>query len=254
MNNFIIFFKKEFLEFTRTKKLYIFLGIFALFGMISPVIARYMQEIIIASMGEQTALTVPPTTWVDSYSQLYNNLTQMGGLTTIFMFMGCVVSEKSNGSAALTLTKNLSHTTFIMAKFIAAATLFILSTLASVVLCYIYTYYLFGYAGQLQNVFMGGLVYSVFVLVLLAITVLASTIAKSTVVAGLLSFCGFILLIIANYIPKIGEYLPGTLLSKMIEITTDVFVGSVTGTMVISLCMIGALLALAICILKKQEI
>lgn len=254
MNSFIIFFKKEFLEFMRTKKLYIFLGIFALFGMMSPVIARYMQEIIIASMGNQTALTVPPTTWVDSYSQLYNNLTQMGGFSIIFVFMGCVASEKSNGSAALTLTKNLSHTTFIMAKFTAAATLFILSTLVSLILCYMYTYYLFGYAGQLQNVFMGALVYSVFVLVLLAITVLSSTIAKSTVVAGLLSFCGFILLIISNYMPKIGEYLPGILLTKMIEITTGVFLGSVTGTMAISLCIIGVSLGLAICSLKKQEI
>lgn len=96
--------------------------------------------------------------------------------------------------------------------------------------------------------------YSVFVLVLVAITVLASTLAKSTVVAGLLSFCGFIVLIMSNYIPKIGEYLPGALLSPIIEITTGEFIGSLSGTIAIALCSIGVFLLLSISILKRQEV
>lgn len=254
MNSLIVFFKKEWLELTRTKKLYIFLGIFALLGMISPVIARYMQEIIVASMGDKVPLVVPPTTWIDSYVQLYSNLAQMGGLSIIFIFMGCVVSEKQSGSAALTLTKNLSHARFIMAKFIAAATLLMISTLSSVILCYAYTNYLFGEAGELQSVFMGALAYFVFVLALLGATVLSSSIAKSTAVSAILAFCAFILLSVSNYTPKIGEYLPGTLLSKTMELTIGNFSNSIVWSIVTSLCITVLCLFTSIRILKRQEI
>lgn len=254
MNSFLVFCKKEWIELHRTKKLYIFLGIFVLFGMLSPLLSRYMQEIFTASMGDSFPVVVSPTTWVDSYSQLYSNLSQMGGISIIFIFMGCVVGEKQSGSAALTLTKNLPYTTFIMAKFIAAAALVIISTFSAVLLCYTYTYYLFGYAGEFQNVFMGALVYSIFAVVLLGATVLSSTIAKSTAVSALLSFCAFLLLIGSNYVPKIGVYLPGTLLSKTLEITTITFTASAIWSSVVALCMIYLCLFASIRILKGQEI
>lgn len=254
MNSFLVFCKKEWIELHRTKKLYIFWGIFALFGMLSPLLSRYMQEIIAASMGDSFPLVVSPTTWVDSYSQLYSNLSQIGGLSVIFIFMGCVVGEKQSGSAALTLTKNLHHTTFIMAKFIAATALIIISTFSAVLLCYTYTYNLFGYAGEFQNVLMGALVYSIFAVVLLGSTILSSTIAKSTAVSALLSFCAFLLLVVSNYVPKIGAYLPGTLLSKILEITTTTFSSSAIWSAVVALCITGVSLLASIRILKGQEI
>ncbi len=254
LNSFFVFTKKELLELTRTKKLYIFIGIFALFGMVSPVLARYMQEIVVAAMGSNVPLVMPPTTWIDSYSQLYSNLTQMGGLCVIFIFMGCVVGEKQSGSAALTLTKNLTHARFIMAKFTVSSAVLIASVVSAIILCYLYTYYLFETAGELQNVLMGALSYCIFMLLLVSVTVLSSTIAKSTAVSALLSFCGFILLSVSNYIPKIGAYLPGTLLSKAMELTTGTSSENVVWAIVISICIIVVCLFVSVRILKKQEI
>lgn len=254
MNGFLAFFQKEWLELIRTKKLSIFLGIFALFGMMSPILSRYMQEIITASMGDQLPFAVSPTTWVDSYSQLYSNLSQMGALSVIFIFMGCVVGEKQSGSAALTLTKNLSYTTFVVAKFLAAAVLMIVSVVMAVFLCYAYTYYLFGYAGEIKKVLTGGFTYCVFGLVLLSATVLSSTIAKGTAISALLSLGAFLLLIVSNYVPIIGTYLPGALMAKTLEVTTSAVSTSIVWPITIAFCITAVCILTSIHLLKRQEI
>lgn len=68
MHSFKVFLKKEWLEMIRTKKFFIFLCIFALFGMMGPVAAKYMQKIITMAMGNNAPISMQPTTWVDSWS------------------------------------------------------------------------------------------------------------------------------------------------------------------------------------------
>jgi ABC-2 type transport system permease protein len=89
MRSFIVFFQKEWMELIRTKKFFILLCIFALFGMMGPVVARYMQEIIVMAVGDKMPLIVPPTTWVDSWGQFYSNLSQMGGMCDIPIYGKC---------------------------------------------------------------------------------------------------------------------------------------------------------------------
>lgn len=254
MNSFVVFFQKEWMELIRTKKLYVLMGIFAFFGMLSPVIARYMAEIVAIAAGDMLSIDIPPTTWADSWAQFYSNLSQMGGICVIFMFMSCVSGEKQSGSAALTLTKNLSHTSFLIAKFAAAAIVFMISLFTAGALCYGYTYYLYGYAGALGDIVMGIAAYSVFTIVLLGVTVLASTIARSTAIVAVLSFCGFIILSISSYLPGIGQILPGNLLSKTAELSAGVLSNGIVWIFATSLCLTGLLLFLSVHILERQEI
>ena len=254
MRSFMVFIQKELLELVRTKKFFILLCVFALFGMLGPVTARYMQEIIIMAMGDTMPLEVPPSTWVDSWGQFYSNMSQMGGICMIFLFMGCVTGEKQSGSAALTLTKNLSHTSFIMAKFTAATSIFLTSILLAVLICFGYTYFLFGYAGEILNVLMGVIAYAVFTLALLAITVLTSTVSQNTTVSAVLAFCGFIILTISSYIPEIGSMMPGILLAKTVELSSGASYSSITVAVIISICISVICLYMSVLSLKRQEI
>lgn len=254
MRSFIVFVQKEWMELVRTKKFFILLCVFAFFGILGPVTARYMQEIIIMAMGDTMPITVPPTTWIDSWGQFYSNLSQMGGICVIFLFMGCVTGEKQSGSAALTLTKNLSHTSFIMAKFVTAVAIFCTSLLLTVLICFGYTYFLFGYAGEIASVLLGVVAYAVFVTTLIAVTVLTSTISRSTTVSALLAFCGFIILSVSGYTPKIGIVLPGTLLSKTTELSSGAAYSGMMWAVVISLCISALCLYLSVLSLKNQEI
>jgi len=254
MRSFLVFLQKEWTELVRTKKFFILLCIFAIFGMLGPVAARYMQEIIIMAMGDTMPITVPPTTWVDSWGQFYSNLSQMGGICIIFLFMGCIAGEKQSGSAALTLTKNLTHTSFVLAKFVMAGVIFLTSLLLAALICFGYTYFLFGYAGEILNVLLGVMAYAVFTVTLLAITVLTSTISQSTTVSATLAFCGFIILSVSGYVPKVGFVLPGSLLSKTVELSSGVHYYGMMEATIISLCISALCLYLSIHALKRQEI
>lgn len=220
MHSFKVFLNKEWLELIRTKKLFILLCIFALFGMMGPVTAKYMQEIIVMAMGSDAGITVPPATWVDSWSQFYSNLFQMGSLCSIFIFMGSVTNEKVSGAAALTLTKNLSHTKFVLAKYVAAVTAYLVSFVGAIVICYLYTYLLFGYAGEMAEIIFGAIICISVMMALISTVILASALSNSIAVSALLSFGAYIFIITLGYIPVIGEYMPGALLSKVVGYTT----------------------------------
>lgn len=254
MNSYRVFFQKEWMEIIRTKKLYILMGVFAFFAMLSPVITRYMSEIIALATDDLMMITVPPTTWIDSWSQFYGNISQIGCICVIFMFMGCVSGEKQSGSAALTLTKNLTYTGFIIVKYIAAAVCFTFSILIAGLICYAYTYYLFGYAGKISDLFMGIAAYSIFTFVLLSMTVLASTIARNTAVAALLSFCGFIVLSLSNLVPGIGRMLPGTLLSKTVELSHGIQSPDIIWTFIVTIIIAALCVFLSIRLFERQEI
>lgn len=254
MNSYRVFFQKEWMEIIRTKKLYILMGIFAFFAMLSPVITRYMSEIIALATDDLMIITVPPTTWIDSWSQFYGNISQIGCICVIFLFMSCVSGEKQSGSATLTLTKNLTHTNFIITKFIAAAVCFIVSIMFAGLICYAYTYYLFDYAGKISDILVGITAYSMFMFVLLSMTILASTIARSTAVVALLSFSGFIVLSLSNLIPGIGRILPGVLLSQTTELSHGINPPELLLAFIIAILITVICVFLSIRSLKTQEI
>ncbi len=254
MNSYRVFFQKEWMEIIRTKKLYILMGIYVFFAMLSPVITRYMSEIVLLATDDLMTITIPPTTWIDSWSQFYSNISQIGCICVIFLFMGCVVGEKQSGSAALTLTKNLTHTNFIITKFIAAVVCLTVSILFAGLICYAYTYYLFGYAGKISDILMGLIAYNMFIFVLLSITILASTIARSTAVAALISFCSFITLSFSNLIPGVGHILPGKLLSQTTKLSYGIKPPELLFTFIMAILITVFCIFLSIRSLKKQEI
>ena len=255
MHSFVVFIQKEWMEIVRTKKLFILLCVFSMFGIIAPLTARYMHEIIALAMGDTPLpFEIPPATWIDGWSQFYSNMTQMGIFCIIFLFMSCVTGEKQSGSASLTLTKNLSHTSFIMAKFVTASAVICLSFLLSVLICFGYTHLLFGYAGAVTDILLGAIAYAIFSLTLLAIVVLTSTMAKSTAISALLAFASFILLTILTHVPHIGSVMPGVLLSKPVELSAGAAYSGIIGAVIVSVCISALCLYGSVWSLKKQEV
>ena len=108
---FGILLRKELLESIRTFRLPVVAGLFLFVGLSSPVLARYLPEIIELAGGEQLGvIEIPTPTATDAVDQLVKNLAQFGALTAILLAMGLVASEKDRGTAAFILTKPVSRT------------------------------------------------------------------------------------------------------------------------------------------------
>ena len=143
--------RKEWLELWRTYRLLVVGAVLILFGLLSPLLARYTPEIIKTMPGgEAIAQVMPAPTIGDAVDQYVKNISQFGVLLALLLTMGTVVQEKTRGTAALMLVKPLPRLTFLLAKFVALALAFALTIALAAAACYYYTWLLFGVLGWRQ--------------------------------------------------------------------------------------------------------
>jgi ABC-2 type transport system permease protein len=176
-------FKKEWLEQRRTHRLLIAVVVLAAFGMLSPLMAKFMPEIFSLIPGaEQIASIIPAPTVNDAVAQYIKNITQFGVLMALLFCMGAVASEKEKGTAALVLSKPMGRGSFILAKFLAVAATFGLGMAAAALGGYYYTYYLFEPLAVGPFLAMNGLIL-VYMLFYSAVTLFFSTLTRTQFVA-----------------------------------------------------------------------
>lgn len=256
---FYAFFKKEITEMIKTQKAYILPAVFLFFGLLSPVTAKFMPQLMqqmLSDYGINMDKLMNPV-YLDSYSQLFKNISQMF-FVVVLVFSGMIVNEKTKGTALLVLTKPLSRASFILGKFFSAMCLYTFSYLLSCLACIYYTYLLFKgfYTPELFN----GLLYGLFLLwlygmFLICLTIFAGTAAKSFTVSAVSGVAFFLLMSAVSAIPKLGFYSPGIFVSMGYEILAgtkpikDSFI-TLLITVVASLLMLSG----SIVLFKRQEL
>jgi ABC-2 type transport system permease protein len=210
MTGFRVLLLKELLESWRTRRLPAVVGLFIVLGIISPLTARYMPEILKAALGSQLTVPVPIPTAADAILQVQKNLGQLGAFTAIVLAMGAVAAEKERGTAAFILTKPASRGAFLGAKLAALGLVLALATLVSVGIAWAYTAVLFE-PGPIG----GWVALAVLAWLALAawssITFLASTVSGSSALAAGVGVVALIGLSLIGAIPQVGRFLPAGL-------------------------------------------
>ena len=259
MANYFTFMRKEFTESLRTKRLLVLGCVFIFFAITGALLARYMGEFfaLVLPAGDELgqalidAMTDP--NWYESYVQFYSNIGQIGILAVLFMYMGTVQREIRTGTASLMFSKGLGFGSFILAKFTVAVILTTVITVVSTLVTYVYTFLLFGEAGQIGNILTGSLVFSLGTLMLLSIIILCSSLTKSSAVSGGLSFGVYFVLIISAAIPRIGRFSPQNLFSYPVAISTGHFADELTVSILLAVAITIIALFFATERLKKAE-
>jgi ABC-2 type transport system permease protein len=244
---------KELREQVRTLRLPVILILFALLGMLSPVLARYILEIVSAVGGEDLTGMIPEPSVGDAAIQFTKNLGQFGVLAAILVTMGSVANEKDHGTAAFLLTKPLGRGAFLLAKVLALGFLLGLATALAGVLCWFYASVLFeplpvaGFAGAC---FLVWLSLSVFA----AITFLASVVARSALVAGGIGIGALLVAGILSALPVVGPLLPTGLWGLADQLAVGTLPDPLVGPVLINVAIILASVALAGWSFQRQEL
>ena len=143
MSHFMVFLKKELIEYLRTYKFLIVFLVFVSFGLANPLIAKLTPDLLAALMPEGVALTLPEATSLDAWAQFFKNTQQMGLIVLLLVFSGILERELSTGSLLSLLTRGLSRRVVILAKYTAMNLVWGLSLVSSFLLTLVYTHYLF---------------------------------------------------------------------------------------------------------------
>lgn len=245
--------RKELLELLRTRRLPIVLVVFALLGLVSPVVARYIREILEAVGGAEFQGVIPDPVAGDAVAQLTRNLGQFGVLIAILVTMGSVAGEKERGTAAFVLTKPVGRVAFLGAKSAAIGLLLVAAVILAGVLCWLYTALLFeplplgGYAAAMALVWLSLVAFA-------AITFAASVIAPSTLVAGGIGLGALMVAGVVSIVPGVSSYLPTGLWGMANQLAIGVVPSGALGAIVVNVAIVAAAIGLALWQFRSQEL
>ncbi len=254
MRNYLAFLKKEVLEHSKTYKLLIMLMVFAVLGITNPLMAKLLPEILESLMTDSISIAIPEATIFDAWTQFFKNATQMGLIVMVILFSNVLSAELSKGTLINMLTKGLSRTAVILAKYTCMVLIWTISILLCFALTYSYTLYLFP-TGETAN-----LIFSIFCLwlfgvLLLAMLLLSATLTKSNygclLITGLTAVIGMLL----NIIPSVHKFNPISLATDNLGLITNSIESSSLFYAVLNASLLSLFfVALSVLIFRKKQI
>ena len=215
MSMLLAFSKKEWLEAVRTGRLFLLLLLFALFGIMSPAIAKllpWMMEMFADTMAESgLMITEIKVDAMTSWTQFFKNI-PIALIAFLLLCSDLFTKEYQSGTLLLMLTKGLSRGKAVLAKF---GLLFILWTLCYF-LCFSITY---GYNAYFWDNsiaeslgFSAVLWWLVGIWLLCLLVLFSAFLQNGTGVAACIG--GSVLLVyLVSLLPKIKPYTPMALLN-----------------------------------------
>jgi len=220
-------------------------------GIVSPLTARYMNEILAAALAGQLPVVLPDPTAATALEQLQKNLGQLGALAAIALAMGSVAGELERGTAALVLAQPATRPAFLLAKLSGIAIVLAACTVLGTAVAWIYTAVLFeplpvaGWAAFAALAWLALVTWA-------ALTFLASTVTGSTTAAAGLGFVALVAVSLVAIVPALDHVLPTGLAAPAAALAsgatdgldTGALASAVGGTLVLIVaCAAGALAA-----------
>jgi ABC-2 type transport system permease protein len=245
---------KEMLYQWRTKRLLIVCGVFLVFGMISPLLAEFMPQILGSVEGaEQFADLIPEPTVGDAIGQYVKNVTQFGFLLAILLGMGALAAEKEKGTAAMILSKPMPRWAYVSSKFGSQALVYAVAFLLAAVAAFYYTVFLFE-SVDFPGFLLANLLLLAWLLIFVAVTMLGSALGKSTAAAAGWAAIGAVVLLVAGSVPRYGALAPAGLVAWAGQLALGESGGTNGGALAMSLVLVLVFLIAGLATFEEQEV
>jgi ABC-2 type transport system permease protein len=246
--------RKELVQQWRTKRVIVVGAVFLLFGLMSPLLAKFTPQMLTMVEGaEQFADLIPEPTTTDSLTQYIKNLTQFGFILAILLGMGAVAGEKERGTTAMILSKPLPRWAFLLSKFTAQALVYLGGFVLAGLGAAYYTSILFE-PFRLGPFLLGNGLLLLWLLVFTAVTLLGSTISSSTGAAAGIGLVGAVVLLLTGSLPRVGMLMPSGLVGWASQLGLDVTVQANGGAVAANVVLIVVMLVTAVALFETQEL
>lgn len=210
MRSLFAFMKKEFTEQLRSGRLIILGLLFVLFGIMNPAIAKltpWLLETMADSLAESGMIvTDVKVSAMDSWVQFYKNI-PMGLIAFVLLESSIFTKEYTSGTLVLSLTKGLERYKVVISKTLVLTVLWSICYWMCFGITYGYNAY-FWDNSIAQNLIFSASCWWLFSVMVVALMVLFSVVAKSN--TGVLLGTGGVVLTsyLIGLLPKCNKYLP----------------------------------------------
>ncbi len=252
MRGFSAFLGKEFLEAVRSYKLFIMLIVFAAFGMMNPLVAKLTPDLMAAFLPAGMTLDLPAPSALDSWTQFFKNISQIGLIIMVVVFSGVLSQEVGRGSLIPLLTKGLSRVSVIAAKLVAMVAIWTGSVAVCFGVTWGYTVYLFP-GDQVDHLLAGVGCLWLFGVCLLAWLLLAASLTSSNYGCLLITGAVVVVAMVAGIIPEAYRYNPLTLASRNLDLLTGALdLSTVSDALVVTVVMTVACAGAAVLVFRRK--
>lgn len=253
MTGYLAFTKKELKENTKNFRLLVMVFIFLIFGLSSPLLARFTPEILSAFASGMDISVTPPAA-MDSWEQYYKNISGIGFSALIILFGSMLSSEYSKGTLIIMLTKGLSRPSVILAKFTASAAVMTLCYWASFAVTYGYTAFLF-HEPPLPHTLFAALALWIIGFLYLSILLLGCVLFRQTFTSILFTGGMAALFSLLTFVKQTEPYNPFILTSRNLDLLSGKAVPSEFFIpMLLTLVLIIVSLCAAVKIFNKKQL
>lgn len=253
MRGYSAFLKKEITENMRNFRLLILLTLFLVFGLVSPLTAKFNQEII-AIFAPDMQITFTESTALDAWEQFYKNISGMGFSALIILFGSCLSNEYAKGTLIIMLTKGLSRPAVIFSKFSAAVLIMTLCFWAGFALAYGYTAILWQ-GVSLPHAFFAALALWMTGLLYLSILIFGCVLFQQTFTSILFTGGVVMVLSVLSMLKQVADYSPMILTTKNLQLLsgkTDI--SSFLIPTIITIGMAAGFLYAAVAVFDKKQL
>lgn len=215
--------KYDFFFLLKTHKVTVFVAVFVLFSILSPLTAKYIGEILEAlTGGTDIVIDFGTPTVYTAYEQYISDLYETIFFVVLFVSVSIFIRDKSRGLATLIFSKPVNRTKYVLSKYISFMVMIIVSTVVGYLIFTYYTYFLFDEVFFAKGLGMIAL-YVLYLAFISSIAMFFAIITKHYLSAISLTFGVYILISILTIFGDIAvfEVLPGMLINSIVGILYD---------------------------------
>lgn len=144
VDTLLVLLGKEWKESVRTSRLLIWVAVCLFFGILSPLTAYFMPNILsYVGASQNILISIGTITYHDAMEQYLKNFTQIGTIVIIVVSMGSVAAEKGEGALQFLLVHPVSRTAILLAKMGALKLTLLIGQLVGMFCMAGYSLYLF---------------------------------------------------------------------------------------------------------------
>ncbi len=253
MTGFGAFLGKEAREIVRTWRIWVVPGLVLLMAVSGPIMAYFTPAILKwALQGSEAQFDLPDPTYVDSYMQWTQNLSQLVTFALVIVLGGIISSEVRQGTALMVLTRPLSRAAFVTAKVLVNVVFLILVVVVGAAVTFGLTVALFPGAPAGPVAAATGM-WLVWAVVLVALMALLSAALSSGAAASGIALGFYIAVSLVGIWPPASRYSPAGLITSMSPLAASQSV-EVVWPIVTGLMLAAALVAGAVWVFSRREL
>ncbi len=245
----------EWLRLVRTRRWLALLGVYVFFGLVGPLTARYLGEIVGFAGGELEGAVIefPPPTPQDGIAQYVSNAMQIGTLVAVVVAAGALAFDAIPEMGVFLRTRVKSMQRILAPRLVVTTAAVSSAFVAGVAAAWYETWVLIGPV-DVGGMLLGTVLTVVFLAFVVALVAAVAGRAKTVLGTVLISIVVLLVMPIMALAEALGRWLPTHLSGALVDLSAGGSITEFWPALVTTSALIPGLLWLAVTLSARQEL